>query len=320
MLGNLETQPGVYDFYRLAGVKERLRYRLFDPGVLPVDISFYGELEEFQNAFEVEGKVNFERRLGRVRLLIDLVRARILLECLRRPGGASGRQEWEANPTLGASYSISPNFSVGVEDWLHREFGATGAGTQPGDPFFTTPLYDYIGPTAMFQLGEFWISAAVYTRVTQWNTPVQQDEIFGRFWFRVDVGMQSVAGAVRVCVADGADVHVADAVNDHDDVNDHEDVNGRVNVSVVVDVNVDGVGNVNGPLQVRSITPHKQSLVSIDTTRSSSSSPRCLVGTSMSLRTESASRTAAHSIADPRAMAKAPATFPCRCVPRLLRC
>ena len=190
VLGNTESQPGVYDWHRFAGTKQRLRYRLFDPGVLPVDISFYGELEEYQNVFELEWKVNFERRLGRVRLLLNLwFEHESYWNVFGGQSATTGRQEWELNPTMGASYSISPNFSVGVENWLHREFGATGAGTQPGDPFFTTPLYDYIGPTAMFQLGPFWISAAVYTRVTQWNTPVQQDDIYGRLWFRAMLGI-----------------------------------------------------------------------------------------------------------------------------------
>ena len=181
VLGNTSSQPGVYDAYRFAGVKERLRYRLFDPNTLPVDISFYGEVEEYVDELELEGTVNFERRLGPVRLLCNL--------WIAHESYWNGRQEWEANPTLGASYSITPNFSVGIEDWLHTEFGAVGAGTSASTPFFTTPAYNYIGPTAMFQAGPFWISAAFYTRVTQWSQDVQLDDVYGRFWIRTMAGI-----------------------------------------------------------------------------------------------------------------------------------
>ena len=66
---------------------------------------------------------------------------------------------------------------------------ATGAGTSPGQSFFTTPGYNFIGPTVMFQTGPFWISAAFYTRVTQWSTDVALDDIYGRFWIRSMVGI-----------------------------------------------------------------------------------------------------------------------------------
>src|ERR1700682_4475091 len=72
-------------------------------------------------------------------------------------------------------------------------------------------------------------------------------------------------------------------------------------VVVIVVVSVDGDGD--GDVAV--IDPHRHIFVSIATTRSSSSLPRCCVPASMTLSTDSASRTAAHSIAEPRAMAYA---------------
>jgi hypothetical protein len=191
VLGNTSQQPGIYKFYRYAGIKERLRYRLFDPGVLPVDISIYLEAEQYQNVFELEWKLNFERRLGRFRLLLNLWAAHEFYHHQSDPSEAPGqanRQEWEINPTGGVAYSISPNFSAGVEDWLHTEFGATGFASH-GQPFLVTPVYNYVGPTAMFQTGPFWISAAFYTRVTQLKTDVHQGDVYGRFWFRTMLGI-----------------------------------------------------------------------------------------------------------------------------------
>ena len=71
-----------------------------------------------------------------------------------------------------------------------------------------------------------------------------------------------------------------------------------VDVIVSVDVSVDGDGD--GDVAVGD---HLQSLVSIATMRSSSSQPRLCVFSSTSLSTRSASRTAAHSMAEPRAIA-----------------
>ena len=72
----------------------------------------------------------------------------------------------------------------------------------------------------------------------------------------------------------------------------------QVCVDVVVSVDGDGDGDV-----AVGRSDHRHNRVSIPTIRSRRSSPRCFVVASTAFSTNNASSTAAHSIADPRAMA-----------------
>src|SRR5579862_653462 len=55
------------------GSKQRLRWRLFDEGTLPVDLDLYGELTENETEFELEGKIILQRRFGNLRIAANLV-------------------------------------------------------------------------------------------------------------------------------------------------------------------------------------------------------------------------------------------------------
>src|SRR6266850_4110165 len=78
----------------------------------------------------------------------------------------------------------------------------------------------------------------------------------------------------------------------------HRDEQVCVDVDVVVSVDGDGDGDV-----AVGGSDHRHNRVSIPTIRSRRSSPRCFVVASTAFSTNNASSTAAHSIADPRAMA-----------------
>src|SRR5258707_7104403 len=77
---------------------------------------------------------------------------------------------------------------------------------------------------------------------------------------------------------------------------------GDEQVCVDVDVVVSVDGDSDGDVAVGG-SDHRHNRVSIPTIRSRRSSPRCFVVASTAFSTNNASSTAAHSIADPRAMA-----------------
>ena len=53
-------------------MKQRLRYKLADTGVWPIDVSLYGELVENEREFELEAKVILQRRLGIARIMANV--------------------------------------------------------------------------------------------------------------------------------------------------------------------------------------------------------------------------------------------------------
>lgn len=170
---------------RFDGVMQRLRYRIADPGVLPVDLSVYGEIAEFSTEIELEAKLNLEKRLGPVQILVNL--------WAEREFYYAGQQEWVLNPTAGFSVDITPSVHLGLEYWMHAEYGATvnannaggGASTafNPGD-------HHYLGPALMVQGNRLWLAVAPYLRLDDWGRSAQVGDQYGRFWVRAIVGFE----------------------------------------------------------------------------------------------------------------------------------
>jgi len=166
---------GAIDF---SGAKQRLRYRIGREGLLPLEISVYGELTETEREIEIEAKLNLQKRFGNFRLISNLwAEYEIYFD---------GRREWVLNPTLGATYEVNPMFSAGVESWMRVEFP---------DPTPTVPRvfalgpHAFVGPTAMVNFGKLWWSAGLYFRVTDTARAVAPGDTFGRIWVRSVVGL-----------------------------------------------------------------------------------------------------------------------------------
>jgi hypothetical protein len=158
------------------GIKQRLRYRLADAEEWPVDVSLYGEIAELRNELETEAKVNLQRRFGPVRVMANL--------WAEREFYFSGRQEWVLNPTVGATYEVSPKLSLGLEYWMHAEFPDGVATTN-----FNTLAHHYVGPAVMFQFRRLWWSVAPYVRLDGFGREAQLGDQFGRVWVRSVIGI-----------------------------------------------------------------------------------------------------------------------------------
>jgi hypothetical protein len=174
--GEAPTVPIAFD-----GLKQRLRWGLAPPGEWPVDVALYGEVGEFQNEIELEAKVILQRRIGRVRLMVNLWAEREIY--------FSGRQEWVLNPTAGASWEVTPWLHLGAEYWLHSELGG---GTVPGDntlSAFNTQTHHYIGPAVLLQFHKLWWSVAPYVRLDDLSRKAQLGDLFGPLWVRTVIGL-----------------------------------------------------------------------------------------------------------------------------------
>jgi hypothetical protein len=165
---------------RFDGLKQRLRYRLGEPGAWPVDVALYGEVAELRNEIELEGKIILQRRLGPVRVMTNLWLERELYH--------SGRREWVLHPTLGAAYEFAPWINAGLEGWLVREIADGAAGGDPIDQYNAGPLA-FAGPTLFLQGNRGWLALGAYARLTDAGRAARIGDRYGRFWVRALVGI-----------------------------------------------------------------------------------------------------------------------------------
>lgn len=180
----MQLAPGVGDGYAGAGAidasgaKQRLRYRFGREGELPVDVSVYGEITETQRELELEAKLNLQKRFGNLTVATNLwTEYEIYFD---------GRREWVLNPTIGATYQVTPSFYAGVESWVRAEFLETNP--PKVRPFALGP-HVFVGPSLMVNLGRMWWSVGTYFRVSDVARPVDVGDVFGRVWVRSAVGL-----------------------------------------------------------------------------------------------------------------------------------
>jgi hypothetical protein len=167
------------------GFKERLKLRLAEAGQWPIDVALYGELVEYSNEFEIEAKVILERRLGKLRLAANAWVEREFYY-------GTTERDWVLNPTIGATYEITPAFHLGAEYWMRAELPDSAPNPRP----FDAGPNHFVGPTVMFALGHLWWSTGIYLRANDIDrTPLPQKgtdapDNSGPVWFRTVVGIE----------------------------------------------------------------------------------------------------------------------------------
>lgn len=167
---------------RFEGMKQRLRYRFAEEGDLPVDIGAYLEVAEFYNEIELEQKLLLSRRFGYLTAVANLwVEQEYYFQT----------QDWKLiyNPTLGASYELSPSFMLGLEYWARGRFDQADEGTPDASGDTPSGTRHYLGPTVLLQSGEAWWSTGVYARLDHLGESAVVDDPYGKVWIRTMVGM-----------------------------------------------------------------------------------------------------------------------------------
>ncbi len=160
------------------GFKERLKYRLLDEGDCPVDLALYGELVEYTNEFEIEAKLILQKRFGDLRIAAnDWVEREFYYSV--------SPQEWVLNPTVGATYQVTPAFHAGVEYWMRAEFPDTSISPRP----FNIGPNQFVGPALMLNFGKLWWATGVYARVNDVNRTAQPGDDYGPIWVRTVLGI-----------------------------------------------------------------------------------------------------------------------------------
>jgi hypothetical protein len=177
-----EPGPGTFEQVPVLtegdGIKERLRLRLAEAGQWPVDVGLYGELVENEREVELEAKVILQRRAGNLRVVANLWG--------EFEHEFTNDEDWVINPTVGATYQVTPSFHPGVESWLHDEFSSAA---RSGSAFNLRPQV-YVGPTTMVNFGNLWWSTGLYLRVTEFGRALTPGvDSFGSVWARMIIGL-----------------------------------------------------------------------------------------------------------------------------------
>jgi hypothetical protein len=101
--------------------------------------------------------------------------------------------EWVINPTAGVTFEVHPIFIVGLEGWMHAEYGhpsLTGQnGGSPTAAQFNNDPHWFIGPTAMLQFRRFWWSVGAYLRPDGLNDTIPIGAVYGHFTIRTMLGL-----------------------------------------------------------------------------------------------------------------------------------
>ncbi len=159
------------------GSKQRIRWRLADPGDWPVDVALYGEIAETSNELELEWKLILDRRFGPVRLLANA--------WFEYEFYFDGRREWVFNPTAGLTVQATPNVSPGIEWWMRAEVRSDAR----DPPSFDAGPHHYVGPTLRLSFGNFFWTTGLYLRVSDFGRVLAPGvDSYGSVWFRSLVG------------------------------------------------------------------------------------------------------------------------------------
>jgi hypothetical protein len=161
------------------GLKQRLRYRFADEGVLPLDLAVYGELVENQDELELEAKIVMQKRLGDLRVVANLSGEHEFY--------FNGENEWVLTPSLGLTYQVTPLFQPGLESFLRGEIPEHSPHPRP----FGLGPHVYLGPTVMLNFGKVWWSTGAYVRVTKFDHVLVPEDspAYGKFWLRSVIGV-----------------------------------------------------------------------------------------------------------------------------------
>lgn len=162
------------------GLKQRLRWQLAPEGEWPIDVALYGEIGELDDEIEIEQKLILSKRLGAVRLAVNLwfEQEYYFQDDL-----------WKLvyHPTAGVAYELSPTATLGLEYWVRGRFDDNVEPLATATVDTTDPVH-YLGPTLLLVTGGPWFSLGAYVRLDGLPDAAVVGDPFGKLWFRAIVG------------------------------------------------------------------------------------------------------------------------------------
>jgi hypothetical protein len=99
----------------------------------------------------------------------------------------SKQRDLVLNPSLGATYEITPSLHLGVDSWLRGEYPQH---PRPATRTFGLGPAAYVGPAVMFHFDKLWWAIGAYVRVTDFSHDLQPGEPYGPVYVRSMIGYE----------------------------------------------------------------------------------------------------------------------------------
>ncbi len=149
-------EDDVHDF-GFTSMSTEWKYKLTDPSADAVGSLLYGELLLSNDKYEIEGKIVLSKAVGSFTFAYNFIWEAVLERSDDPATSPQWAWEHEVSNTLGASYSISPNYAVGVEAYDVSRFERSLGGAH-------THAY-YAGPNVHYSGGGWWATLTLLQQV-----------------------------------------------------------------------------------------------------------------------------------------------------------
>jgi len=144
---------GTESQFKWEGVSNEWKWKLSDPVADPLGFALYGELTYSTEAFELEAKTLFDKKIGNLLLAANLV-----AEGEFEDGADETElEEIELEADLGASYAVTPHFSVGLELRNQNEIAKEAGGEEM--EWENSALF--LGPNVSYATDNWWVTLSV---------------------------------------------------------------------------------------------------------------------------------------------------------------
>jgi hypothetical protein len=129
------------------GVSSEWKYKFCDPVADAIGFAGYGELTASPNFYEVEGKLIFDKVIGRTLLAANIVGA-----YEKEIGATSSEPEVELEVDLAATFFVTPRLSLGLEVRNHNKL-------EEAKEWQHSSLY--AGPVLAYATDSWWVALSV---------------------------------------------------------------------------------------------------------------------------------------------------------------
>lgn len=154
---------------KLKGFSFELKHQLLNPALDPIGFAYYTELGVQANELELEGKLLFDKNMGKWTTALNLegeveLEAEAELESSTETKTEVEAEAFKWAADLGIAYAISPRQSIGLESRLHSHIEGENQETAL-----------YAGPNFAFAGERFW---GTLTVLPQLGSKTKEHELF----------------------------------------------------------------------------------------------------------------------------------------------
>jgi hypothetical protein len=136
------------------GISSEWKYKVTDPVADPLGFAGYLELSAATNFYEIEGKLIFDKVIGRTLLAANLVAA--------YEKQVAYEPELELELDLAAAFFVTPHFTVGLEARNHNEL-------EEAEEWEHSAIY--AGPVLAYATHSWWVAASVLPQLPALKKP-----------------------------------------------------------------------------------------------------------------------------------------------------